>query len=124
MKYKLTIAIVITVLLLTGGILEEIYVAKVFDELSEKVEKVLQTESETYDLKELEDIHDWWKGKHRYLELFLPHVQLNEIEITYGEMLGAVKADDYEGAKAQLNRIYATSKAINEMLSFRLGNIF
>lgn len=124
MKYKLTIAIVITVLLLTGGILEEIYVAHVFNELSEKVEKVLQTESETYDLKELEDIHEWWKDKHKYLELFLPHVQLNEIEITYGEMLGAAKADDYEGAKAQLNRIYATSKAIHEMLSFRLGNIF
>ena len=53
----------------------------------------------------------------------MPHALLNEIEITYGELIGAVNAEDYDSASALLNRIKSTSDAYSDTLGLRLGNI-
>ena len=123
MKYKLTIAVVIVVLLLALGIVEEIYVRKTFESFGEKLEEILDSPDEIYRLEDVVATHLWWQKRHRYMELFLPHIQLNEIETTYGELIGAVEAEDYDSANALLNRIYATTLALKEMYGFRIGNI-
>lgn len=123
MKYKMTIAIIVVAILLTGGILEQIYISNVFAEFSEKLEDIIATPGEGYDYDEVIKTHEWWSKKHRLLESVLPHTQLNEIEITYGELIGAVQTEDYDSASALLNRINATSKAFAEMFEFKLGNV-
>lgn len=122
-KVKLAIAIVILVLLFTSGVLEEIYLKNVFKELSARVEEIMRTGDENYDYRAVVELDEWWKKKHSTLELFLPHVQLTEVEATIGELKGAVAAGDYESAAALLNRILNSSNALEEMFGFRLGNI-
>lgn len=123
MKCRIIIAIVAIALIIGGGIAEEILVSKVFEEFSERLSDILDSPNEEYSYEEVEATHEWWAKRHKYMELSLPHVQLNEIEITYGELLGAVEAEDYDSATALLNRIKSTSDALSEMFGFRLGNI-
>ncbi len=117
-------AVLIILLLIGGGIAETMYVDCIFDEFCEQLDAISLAENGEYDLNAIKDTHMWWQRKHKYMELFLPHVQLNEIEITYGELMGAVETEDYDSASALLNRIYVTSSALSEMYGFRLGNIF
>ncbi len=117
-------AVILIMILIGGGIAETMYVDRIFDEFCLQLEEIGAVESGDYKIEDIKETHEWWQRKHKYLELFLPHVQLNEIEITYGELIGAVETEDYDSASALLNRIYVTSSALSEMYGFRLGNIF
>ncbi|MFI3228580.1 MAG: DUF4363 family protein [Bacillota bacterium] len=117
-------AVLLIVLLIGGGVLETIYIDNIFDEFCARLDEISNVENGEYDISKIKETHVWWQKKHQYLELFLPHVQLNEIETTYGELIGAVETEDYDSASALLNRINVTSSALSEMYGFRLGNIF
>ena len=123
MKVRLIVAICVAVLIIAGGALEEIYIKKTFSEFSEKLEEILSSPDETYTIEEVEELYNWWEKRHKTLELTMPHALLNEIEITYGELIGAVNAEDYDSASALLNRIKSTSDAYSDTLGLRLGNI-
>ena len=123
MKVRLIVAICVAVLIIAGGALEEIYIKKTFSEFSEKLEEILSSPDETYTIEEVEELYKWWEKRHKTLELTMPHALLNEIEITYGELIGAVNAEDYDSASALLNRIKSTSDAYSDTLGLRLGNI-
>lgn len=123
MKVRLIVAICVAVLIIAGGALEEIYIKKTFSEFSEKLEEILSSPDETYTIEEVEALYKWWEKRHKTLELTMPHALLNEIEITYGELIGAVGAEDYDSASALLNRIKSTSDAYSDTLGLRLGNI-
>ena len=123
MKVRLIVAICVAVLIIAGGALEEIYIKNTFSEFSEKLEEILSSPDETYTIEEVEELYKWWEKRHKTLELTMPHALLNEIEITYGELIGAVNAEDYDSASALLNRIKSTSDAYSDTLGLRLGNI-
>ena len=121
MKYKLTIAIIVTVLLVGGGIAETIFVNKTFDSFEEKLLAVMERDAYSYD--EIQKIGDWWNKRTQFLEISSPHVQLTEITVTYGELIGAVEEEDYDSANALLNRIYRYSVEIGNQYGFKLKNI-
>lgn len=121
MKYKLTIAIIVTVLLVGGGIAETIFVNKTFDSFEEKLLAVM--ERDAYSYNEIQKIGDWWNKRAQFLEISIPHVQLTEITVTYGELIGAVEEEDYDSANALLNRIYRYSVEIGNQYGFKLKNI-
>lgn len=122
-KGRLTIALVILVFILGLGIGEQIFIHSTFDEFSSRLNSFIIEEDETYDYDAIVETQKWWEKKVCYLELFLPHVQMNEITITYGELVGAVGAEDHDSAQALLNRLQQTSIAFEEMYGFRIGNI-
>ncbi len=124
MKTKFILAVAILLAILGLGIAEQIYVRKTFDDFSSRLESFIVEEDEEYDLEAIKRTQDWWMKKHGYLELFLPHVQLIEITITYGELVGAVGAEDYDSAQALLNRLQQTSQAFADMYGISLGNVF
>lgn len=121
MKYKLTIAIIVTVLLVGGGIAETIFVNKTFDSFEEKLLAVMERDAYSYD--EIQKIGDWWNKRTQFLEISIPHVQLTEITVTYGELIGAMEEEDYDSANALLNRIYRYSVEIGNQYGFKLKNI-
>lgn len=123
MKNKLTVAIVVLVLIIGLGVFEQIYIHRTFKEFSERLETFIVEEDEEYDYDAIVETQKWWERKVKYLELFLPHVQLIEITITYGELVGAVGAEDYDSAQALLNRIQRTSESFENMYGIRMGNI-
>ncbi len=122
-KGKFILVIVVLVVISALGIFEQIFIAKTFEEFSSRLESFIVEEDETYDYNAIVETQKWWESRAKYLELFLPHVQLNEITITCGELVGAVGAEDHDSAQALLNRIQSTAKAFETMYSVRLGNI-
>lgn len=122
MKAKLIIAIVVIVVLIGFCVFDEIYVANTFRDFTEMLK--IEEQKQSFDIEEIEAINRWWKETHQKLEVIVPHTQLNEITYAFGEFLGTIKADDLKSAEGQLHRLIETSEAMQEMYSFRLGNLF
>ena len=123
MKYKVAAVVVTLALILGLGVFEQIFIKTTFEEFNSRLDSFIVEEDETYDLKQIKETQEWWENRHKYLELFLPHNQLIEISITYGELVGAVAAEDFDSAQALLNRIRQTSDEFEDMYALRIGNI-
>lgn len=123
MKYKVAAVIIALVLIIGLGIFEQIFIKTTFEEFNSRLDSFIVEEDETYDLKQIKETQEWWENRHKYLELFLPHNQLIEISITYGELVGAVAAEDFDSAQALLNRIRQTGEEFEDMYALRIGNI-
>lgn len=121
MKYKLTIAIVVAVLLIGGGIWETLYIDRTFEEFETKLDALM--EQEEYDLNDVTETGEWWYSHADKLEITIPHVQLTEITVTYGELVGAVENEDYDSASALLNRIKQYTIRIGSLYGFNCRNI-
>ena len=121
MKYKLTLVIVVTILLIAGGIWETIFVQQTFDTVGEMVKKV--GEKEEYSLAEVKKIQDYWNGRAGALEITIPHGQLTEITVTIGELVGAVRNEDYDSASALLLRIRQYVERIGALYGFSPRNV-
>ena len=78
---------------------------------------------EEYDYEMIVETAEWWRGKAEVLEIFVSVVQLNEISVTFGELVGAVKNEDYDSASALLDRIYCYSISIKDMYLPHISNI-
>ena len=124
MVLRMVIAIVLFILLITGGILEEVYVSKLFTDFGDKLDEVSNAQGGKYDLDKMQEVYDWWVKKTNTMHMFLPHNPLNDITLALGEMKGAVQSGDVESATAQHNRIHAIIDTLEETFSFSASNIF
>lgn len=122
MKYKLTICIVVTVLLIGGGIWETLFVRDTFLSFGEMIDEI--SDRETYSLSDVTDLQSYWNGRADRLEITIPHVQLTEITVTLGELTGAVRNEDYDSASALLLRIRQYVDRIGALYGFSFRNIF
>lgn len=123
MKYRIAAAVVTIVMIVGLGVAEQIIVAKTMDEMLSRLESFIVEEDEVYDYDEICQTGEWWEKRHKVLELFLPHTQILEISITYGELTGAVGAEDFDSAQALLTRIRMTCQEFKNVYSVRIGNI-
>lgn len=121
MKSKMIIVIVISAVMLAGGILELIYITKSFNEFEERIEDILADEQ--LSLEKVLDTREWLERKHKGLEFFIPHFELNELSVLYNEMTGAVVAGDDKGAVTLLHRLMEYSIRLQDVYSFRFQNI-
>lgn len=122
-KKRLIIALVVLVVIISLGIFEQILIKETFSEFSARLERFIIEEDEEYDYDAIVETQKWWEKKAKSLELFLPHTQIIEITITYGELVGAVGAEDHDSAQALLNRIQSTAKSFSNNYRVRIGNI-
>lgn len=123
MKYRIAAAVISIALILGLGVGEQIIVAKTMDEMLARLDSFIVETDEVYDYDEIKATGEWWAKRHRLLELFLPHNQILEISITYGELTGAVGAEDFDSAQALLTRIRMTCQEFKNVYSVRIGNI-
>ncbi len=69
---KVVLAIVILVIIVTGGVLEDFYIHKTFSSLNEKLvslENSIKTQNDDC-IDKANEIFDWWEKKRMYMELF------------------------------------------------------
>lgn len=123
MKYRIAAAVISIALILGLGVGEQIIVAKTMDEMLARLDSFIVETDEVYDYDEIKATGEWWAKRHKLLELFLPHNQILEISITYGELTGAVGAEDFDSAQALLTRIRMTCQEFKNVYSVRIGNI-
>jgi hypothetical protein len=121
MKYKITIVVIISALVLGGSIFESVYIEKTFDNFDKIIENIMA--QDPYSLDDVEDALEWWDDKTEKLEISVSVLQLNEISFTLGELKGAVECGDRETAMALLNRIYQYSQRIRDMYRLKINNI-
>lgn len=123
MKYKIVAACLALTLILGLGIAEQLIIKDTMDEMLTRLDGFIVEEDEVYELEEIKATGEWWDKRHKVLELFLPHNQILEISITYGELIGAVGAEDFDSAQALLTRIRMTCREFENIYSVRIGNI-
>lgn len=121
MRYKLTISIILTVLLLGGSIYETIFVENIFNDFNVMLDEVLTQEE--FDIARINEIGEWWNKKSKQLALTIPHSQINEVTFTYKELVGAVEAEDFPSARALLTRIKEYSTSLCDTYKFSFGNV-
>ncbi len=125
MKFKLIIVIIISAIMLAGGILELIYITKTFNEFEERLEELLEDilADEQMPLEKISETRDWLEKKHKGLEFFIPHIELNELSVLYNEMMGAAVGGDKEGAVTLLYRLKEYAIRLQDVYSLRFQTI-
>lgn len=121
MKYKLTIAIIVSVLLIGGGIAESVYVEHAFDELEKRTGEILA--NRLYEAEIVESLDEWWQKREKWLDLTVPRNHLTEISFTLNELLGAIEADDLASANALCARLHQYAVEYGHLYGFRWPNI-
>lgn len=121
MKYKLTIAIIVSLLLIGGGIAESVYVEHTFDDFENRTGEIL--DSRLYEAEKVAALDDWWQKKEKWLDLTVPRNQLTEISFTLNELLGAIEADDLASANALCSRLHQYAVEYGHLYGFRWPNI-
>ena len=120
MNAKLIVAIVLAVLLITGGVLEVVFIEKTLDAFSSKVSGYLEN---GFTVEQLQETHDWWLKKSKIVELTIPYTQLIEISVTYSELLGAVKIEDFDSANALLTRVLDYIVQVKHVYGFNFSHV-
>ncbi len=121
MKYKLTIAIIVTVLLIGGGIAESVFVERTFDEFERRTGEILA--NRLYEAEIVESLDEWWQKREKWLDLTVPRNHLTEISFTVNELLGAIKTEDFDSANALCGRVHQYAVEYGHLYGFRWPNI-
>ena len=80
-------------------------------------------QQEQYDLDLVKETADEWNKCADRMEITIPHVQLTEITVTYGELVGAVQNEDFDSASALLKRIKEYTVRIGNLYGFNCRNV-
>lgn len=107
--------------MISGSIIESVYIDKTFEVFIQQLEII--EKQEKYSLDDLNRLLAWWMKKSEIMELTIPHTQLNDITVTYNEMIGAVSADDQPSATAVMVRLKSYAERINHTYKFLPNNI-
>lgn len=121
MKYKLVIVIVVAVLVIGGGIFELLYLDNCYSSFIERLDEIIA--QEPYEMNSVYETRDWLDKKHKGMEYFIPHFELNELSISYAELVGAMEKQDYEAASAILYRLRQLAERQGDIFKFRIQNI-
>lgn len=121
MKFKLITVIIISVLILIGGVLECIYIDSTMKQLIERIDDIMAKDPIV--AEEVYQTDEWLDKKHKGLEFLIPHFELNELSVTYKEVIGAMERQDFDHAYILLNRIKEYAERLGDIYRFRGQNI-
>ena len=122
---KVILAIVILAVILTAGILENIYVDKVFNTLDDRLSELESSIIEQDDsaLTKIDDLINWWEGVRKYAELFVYSPDIRAFAVALGETKGSLECGDYDNALSKIRSLQIMSQNIHDILDFNLSDI-
>ena len=123
---KTIISIVVTIALMIGLCLYEVYyVQTTFDNFHE-VLRTLQhkaaMENASYD--DGLAVREFWDEHKTHLHVWIPHTVLYEIDYQLDEAIGFLRIEDYESALPKIEVILGLSENIPDGYILSFGNIF
>ena len=122
---RVVVAIIVLVLILVGGILENVYVTKTFGELHDKLtslEQAVLSEDESA-LEQLKDISAWWEKRRMYIELFAYSPDVRAFSVAMGEAEGSLECGDYQNATSKCRSLIIMADNIKRLLDFNAEDI-
>lgn len=122
---KVILAIVILAVIVTAGILENVYIDKVFGGLDNRLadlEKLIIAQDENA-LDEMEDVMNWWEDRRKYAELFVYSPDIRALSVALGETQGSLECGDYDNALSKVRSLQIMSRNIHDILDFNFADI-
>ena len=122
---KVVLAIVILAVILTAGILETVYVDKVFHNLDSRlcdVEKLIVAEDSSA-LDETNELISWWEERRKYAELFVYSPDIRALSVALGETQGSLECGDFDNALSKIRSLQVMSHNIHDILDFNIADI-
>ncbi len=122
---KVVLAIVILIIIVTGGILEDFYIHKTFSALDEKLtslENSIINQSEDC-LDKTNEIFEWWEKKRMYMELFAYSPDVRSFSVALAETQGSLECEDYQNALSKCRSLIVMADNIKRLLDFNAEDI-
>lgn len=122
---KVVLAIVILVIIVTGGILEDVYIHKTFSALNAKLvalENAIKDESEDC-LAISCEIFEWWEKKRTYMELFAFSPDVRAFSVALAETQGSIECGDYQNALSKCHSLIVMADNIKRLLDFNAEDV-
>lgn len=122
---KLIVALVVLAIILTAGILETVYIDKLFGELDDRLDKIeILIENENAEaLPMTHELYDWWEEKREKLELFTFSPDIRAFSVALAEAEGSLDCGDFENALSKCRSLKTMSKNIHRVLDFNVEDI-
>ena len=117
---KVVIAVVILSMILAAGILEAVYIDKVFDKIDSDLHSLadmLKAEDPSA-LSALDSLTSWWEKRRMYIELFAYSPDLRTFSIALGETRGSIEKGDYDNALSKCESLVVMAGNIHKVLDF------
>ncbi len=124
---KTIFSVVMLALILTSGILANVYINKTFDSLDVKLCEIKEClENDDIDGAEQKtaNLNGWWDSKKHGLEFITYSQDLRLISSSIGETLGSLNNADKNNAMSKVVSLLVISKTTRDMLSITIENIF
>lgn len=124
---RIIIAVVVIVLILTFGILNEVYLNNSFNEISVRCEKIRNhIEEKDYETAKslAKDSIDWWDKRRNILELTCPHNEIKDFMANLAALHGAIYAENYQDALSLSLTLQQDAKTRLGLLRYAPKNIF
>lgn len=124
---RIIIAVVVLVLILTFGVLNEVYIHNSFSEISVRCEEIRgHLEEKDYETAKTlaKDSIDWWDKRRNILELTCPHNEIKDFMSNLAALHGAIYAENYQDALSLSLTLQQDAKTRLGLLSYAAKNIF
>ncbi len=122
---KVIIAIVILAVIITAGILENVYIDKLFNGLDSRLaelEELIIAQDEGA-LENIESLQKWWENHRKYAELFVYSPDIRGFSVALGETQGSLECGDYDNALSKVRSLQIMSSNIHNILDFNASDI-
>lgn len=122
---KIVVALVIFAVILTLGILENMYIDKVFDQLDKRlfeIENALHNEDEIA-LALTKDLSLWWENKRKSVELFTFSPDIRAFSVALAEQEGSLECGDFVNAMSKCQSLISLSHNMHQILDFNIEDI-
>lgn len=124
---RIIIAIVVIVLILTFGVLNEVYINNSFIGIGERCEEV-QSLLENKDYEKAKQLSkesiEWWHKRREVLELTCPHNEIKDFMTNLSTLYGAIYAENYQDALSISISLQQDAKTRLGLLKYAPKNIF
>lgn len=122
---RLIIALVILAVIITAGILESVYVDKVFGELYERLDGLEAAIKSPEDdaLDEVKSLTAWWENKRSKLETFAYSTDMRAFSVALAEAEGSLECGDDKNALSKCQSLMTMAENIHGILDFNVADI-
>lgn len=122
---KVVLAVLILVVIIVSGVLENVYITRTFTDLDDKLknlESSIKEQSETA-LDDIGEINAWWEKKRTYIELFAYSPDVRSFSVALAETEGSLECGDFDNALSKCHSLIVMAHGIKRLLDFNAEDI-
>lgn len=95
--------LVALILVITCGVLEVVFIARDYENLENYCQEIItKCEQESLTVEEYNEFRERWVSLRETSEIFLPHIDVYEINLRFAEGQAYAEQGDYDNLQAQL----------------------